>query len=549
MQRVKSLSEIKEVFVTNTGDKEVVIENIRFSDSSNPDFEFTTDPNIALPATIQSNETHSIFVRFSPQTEGEKSIYIIVTDENDTEVQGELTGAGTLPQIYAEDKDFGSSDVNQAAPSQSIIISNDSQSEDLFIESIEITGTDASDFVFATTQTTTNLTIPQSGSISVEIIFTPSSSANKLASLDMIHNAVEGDISERVTYSVNLTGTGLASESLSLEPATMGCEIATSILTVHNPTGNSITVDLEIWDDTDNAFSFDENNLVVTKTITVSGEKEDLNVYLIGGGSSNNLSAQITASSQGLENASIIVQAERRDDIAMNITNKGELTEKVFLPNSTFSLQFDSDIFSESSQNDLSDFDLVISINPEQLILPIDARYVSILGNQVPLDSRNGGELIFKLDKGDLSNDKITGEITFNTLLTNIDRDEIITVLEFPSDICLSSTEDRISLNVENCISQFRGGLTFDNTDLERIAPSPVGDMLSLHYSIGIDGIYTEINLYDSFGSLVENIYSGSHEEGYFNRSISTQKMHNGIYFLVFESGSKRTSQNLIILK
>jgi von Willebrand factor type A domain/Secretion system C-terminal sorting domain len=552
-QRVGSVSSEKEILIENIGTKDVVVENIKFADGSyNDNFQFSVDPLLDLPITLTSGQTHPIRVQFIPQNDnGIVYTDIVVRDETGIEVEGRLTGIGILPQIDADDRDFGQYNVGVSSPVQNVVIKNESKTEDLLIDKLTINNNPDGDFEFATGQVVNNLTVAMEDEINVDIIFTPQSGGSRSATLDIVHNAVVGDISGRDTYSVDLSGEGIGgAEVITLNPSTIECGTNKSILTVNNPTGNSIDVDLIIEENTSSAFSFDENSLVESKTITVNGAKEELNVYLIGGSEIGNPSAKITASSDGLGSDSEIINAIRRFDLKMEIANKTELTEGIYAPGSEMTIKFSTDVFSANLLAEANNFDLLIKANPEQMILPVGGESATISGVEIALVTpQEGREFRFSLDKSNLVGDKISGEITFNTLLFNIKKDEISAKLEFPEGPCVNSKEDAFEINIENCISEFRGGLLFDETGVSQIAPNPVGDAFTVNYAVGIDGEPTEIILYDSYGNLVIDIYSGLHEKGFFQTNVSTKNISNGQYFLIFNSGARHNIQKVMILK
>ena len=112
------------------------------------------------------------------------------------------TGTASVPwlQLDSSALDFGSVTDNVPSAAQNLTVTNAGDAP-LHISSIALTGANAGDF---TVNGGTGVTVAAGGSVVVSIVFTPSATGSRSASLTITSDAAKGPVS------VGLTGSGMA---------------------------------------------------------------------------------------------------------------------------------------------------------------------------------------------------------------------------------------------------------------------------------------------------------------------------------------------------
>jgi hypothetical protein len=173
------------VSITNTGTFPFIVNETNVLGINAANFYLS---GLQAPFTVNPNETKLVDIRFTPQTLGTKSALLqIVTDAfNADTVTVSLSGTGVgAPDIDVNPLafDFGNTLVGDSTTLFGII-SNAGQLE-LTINSISISGTNASEFFFTPLQ---NLTLQPGESDTLYVSFTPQSIGSKFATVEISSN-------------------------------------------------------------------------------------------------------------------------------------------------------------------------------------------------------------------------------------------------------------------------------------------------------------------------------------------------------------------------
>jgi hypothetical protein len=162
--------------------------------------------------TLAASGSCTVSVTFTPTAAGSTSATLIVTGAPGGSVSGALTGSGLAPANLTatpSQHDFGQVVTNNNS-TVSIQINNTGGVASGTV-STSIGGTDTSQFAIVTPNACAGVAIAPGGSCTLQVRFTPTSSGNKSASLNI--SASPGG-----TPSVSLQGIGLAPGNLTITP-------------------------------------------------------------------------------------------------------------------------------------------------------------------------------------------------------------------------------------------------------------------------------------------------------------------------------------------
>jgi hypothetical protein len=285
------------VVVANTGVAPLDTQGIEFGGSDPGDFLESND----CPANIAPNTSCTVYVQFSPQSPGNRSASLTITDNASGSPQSvQLTGTGTaLPQVQLAPTSwgFGTVSVGATSAAEQITITNVGSAAVAFTQ-IAVSGTNAGDFSESNNCPTA---IAIGAFCTATMQFSPQAAGSRSAALTI------GDNASGSPQKVQLAGTGAASAELQFAPPTyafgsigVGASSAATPITITN----SGTVPLSISQIAitgTNAGSFAEsNNCPVAPLSLASGGQCVVNATFtptIGG----SLSASLTVTDNAPE--------------------------------------------------------------------------------------------------------------------------------------------------------------------------------------------------------------------------------------------------------
>ena len=169
------------ITITNPGVSDLSITAITLEGTDVSDFDVSP-----ASATIAPGESETVTITFDPAAIGNKSITMLVDHNAGDQLIVDLTAVAEGGPVLSLPADVVSFDGVEAETSdqRSFTITNPG-TEDLSITAITVEGTHASDYEVSTTQ----VTIASGGSETITVIFSPTSSGTKSASLLIDNNA------------------------------------------------------------------------------------------------------------------------------------------------------------------------------------------------------------------------------------------------------------------------------------------------------------------------------------------------------------------------
>lgn len=206
LQNVGSTSAAQTFTLSNTSDatQPLTISAINVSG----DFAFTHD----CPGILPIGSTCTLSVRFTPITKGLRSGGISITSNAPGSPQQVValsgTGQGGVMSVGSTALEFGTYSTTTSSPAQTLTLSNSGGSE-IQISNIATTGD------FSHTTTCTGI-LARGASCTIRVTFTPATVGNLTGRLIISHDADNGP-----SHTVNLTGTGLATAIVALNPNTL----------------------------------------------------------------------------------------------------------------------------------------------------------------------------------------------------------------------------------------------------------------------------------------------------------------------------------------
>ncbi len=189
-QRIGTSSSTQHVTITNTGTEILTVSSITIS----PNFTYTTHCG-----TIQLGATCNIVVTFSPQSVGNISGTITITDNATGSPQTvSLSGVGTEVSLTPATLSFGNQKVGKKSAAKTVTLKNYGTTA-LSVTSIKFTGSNPGNFA----QTNTcGGSVAAGGTCTVSVTFTPNQKGSRSATLSVTDN---GGASPQT---VKVSGTG-----------------------------------------------------------------------------------------------------------------------------------------------------------------------------------------------------------------------------------------------------------------------------------------------------------------------------------------------------
>jgi hypothetical protein len=175
-QRIGTSSSTQHVTITNTGTEIITVSSITIS----PNFTYTTHCG-----TIQLGATCNIVVTFSPQSVGNITGTITVTDNATGSPQTiSLSGVGTEVSLTPSSLSFGNQKVGKKSAAKTVTLKNYGTTA-LSVTSIKFTGSNPGNFA----QTNTcGGSVSAGGTCSISVTFTPNQKGSRTATLSVTDN-------------------------------------------------------------------------------------------------------------------------------------------------------------------------------------------------------------------------------------------------------------------------------------------------------------------------------------------------------------------------
>jgi hypothetical protein len=232
-QALGTTSAAKVVTLKNTGTATLTITSITIAGTNAADFSQTH----TCGASLAPSATCSINVTFKPAASGTRSASLSVADNaSGSPQQVKLTGTGTTAKLAPTSLSFAAQALNTASAAKVVTLTNVGAST-LTITSFTITGTNAADF----SQThTCGSSLAASASCTISVIFKPTASGTRTASLSVADNASGSP------QNVALTGIGTTAKlsplSLTFAAQTVGTTSAAKTVTLTNVGTTALTI-------------------------------------------------------------------------------------------------------------------------------------------------------------------------------------------------------------------------------------------------------------------------------------------------------------------
>lgn len=191
-QNVGTTSAVQTVTLTNTGTSALTISSIALTGTNASNFAQTNTCPIS-PATLATSISCTLSVTFTPSTNGAESASLGISDNAAGTPQTiSLLGTGVtsapVATLNPTSVNFGNQNMGTSSSTQAITLTN-TGTIPLTINSITLTGTNASDFARTNTCPISPGTLAVNGSCTLTVTFTPAANGARNASVNISDNA------------------------------------------------------------------------------------------------------------------------------------------------------------------------------------------------------------------------------------------------------------------------------------------------------------------------------------------------------------------------
>ncbi len=211
-QLVNTTSSPKTVTITNTGDADLVINNLNLAGTNAAEFAFSSS---ALPITIAPAASANVTLTFKPTATGTRTASLVVIDNAAGSPHTvALTGKGTAPVFGTSPAsiNFASQEIGTTSSQLALTINNTGGGE-LTITNLAISGTNASEFAFIPTGLP--ISVAPGGNTLIHLTFSPAAAGTRSASLTITDSASGSP------HAIALSGTGIVIPRLTVNPASL----------------------------------------------------------------------------------------------------------------------------------------------------------------------------------------------------------------------------------------------------------------------------------------------------------------------------------------
>ncbi len=245
-QQVGTTSSSQAITISNPGTAQLQITALSLNGGNAGDFAFASGFNPLQPINIAANASTSIPLVFAPTASGARSTTLTITDNatgspHSVTINGTATSgsSGPVASLSTTTITFPSQPVNVASSPMTVTVTNTGTSP-LNITSFSLIGANAGDFSVLTAPTS----LAANASLNVSVVFTPSATGTRAATLQINNNATNSP------QSVSLTGVGASPSgpvfnsdpsSVTFAPQPLGHTSSAQPLNISNP-GNAALI-------------------------------------------------------------------------------------------------------------------------------------------------------------------------------------------------------------------------------------------------------------------------------------------------------------------
>ncbi|WP_307813393.1 choice-of-anchor D domain-containing protein [Ktedonobacter sp. SOSP1-52] len=207
-QNVNTASSSQSLTLINNGSSALTINSIGITGGSAGDFSQSNTCPIS-PSTLAAHASCTISVTYQPSVQGNSSATLTINDDaSGSPHTAALTGAGVVPapgsSLSPTSLDFGTQNLSIASGAKQITLTNNGTAA-LTINSIGISGTNASDYTQSNSCPASSSTLAPNASCTINVTFTPAGLGSRSATLTVNDSAAGSP------YAIALTGTGVNS--------------------------------------------------------------------------------------------------------------------------------------------------------------------------------------------------------------------------------------------------------------------------------------------------------------------------------------------------
>jgi hypothetical protein len=245
-ETLNTKSAAQAVTLSNTGAGPLTISTFHLDGPDAADFAQGADCPVS-PDSLPAGGSCTIYVSFTPTSEGPKSATLVIGDNDSSGPQTvALSGTGILgagePTLSPASLTFADRTVGSTSDAQALTVTNSGPGP-LAISTVHIEGPEAADFAQGTACPVSPDTLAAGASCEIYVSFTPHGGGVRMASLVIGDNAPSG------TQSVPLSGTGLSAPQVALSTTalsfgseTLGTTSSAQTVTVTNTGGGPLSL-------------------------------------------------------------------------------------------------------------------------------------------------------------------------------------------------------------------------------------------------------------------------------------------------------------------
>ena len=295
------------ITVQNTGTDALSFSSITIGGTHASDFSFTSGPDTS---NLGVSGTRNYQLNFDPSATGARSATVTFNsnDPDEPAVVVNLSGTGTLtPDIDVSPASlaFGSIDVDAGSSGPLSIVVENTGTADIVFTTIDINGTDATDFSFASGPDTTNLAAGTSRTY--QINYDPALTGTKSASVRFISNDPDEG-----TVTVSLSGDATAAPEIDVfEGLTLLVDGVSSLDIGTTDTGpTTLSLTFRVQNNGSNGSNLTITGLSVDAPFVITeGLVSDLDVGL-----SDTFTVSLPATTDGFFSGDVTIQSNDSDE-------------------------------------------------------------------------------------------------------------------------------------------------------------------------------------------------------------------------------------------
>ncbi len=587
-----------EVYVSNSGTSDIRFETaVLMLNATTPytgaDYKIVGyDPEITsgyidiYPQT-DTDPTHykqvKVKLAFDPKVEGNEPqieihpVFAVKDKIEKGSVVGILTAEAFLPKIDAEGYVFvGAVLQGELHPDNAgtIRIESMSTTADLHIISItkvEVTTDAADDFKFAAPMPN-DIILKTGEPLVIPVTFTPTRTGRREIRLDIVSDGYKA-IDSIQTLSITVLGFGL-DQGLNATNIDFGritrCDDPIKTFRVINEgTTTAITIDsIVVESDYSDLFiiqNFSQGDIVDPESEREYGVRLDPLARAIQGHNSGKITAKATvytsigAKEIEFTGQTIITQLALKSDRIGGMT-AGMITGAPYKDYPVhIAVSPNASLTGNWTDANITKFTVEITYNP---------RWMQFKGTVTPGTILNGWtvtgvELIHSETSATLivtgtgTNPIAADGVLFNPIFLIMLSDSSQFTPEYGKisfgdrDSCVTSISTNGNIALEQCVQDLRNiKIDRNNFSMIPISPNPVSqNVAKLQFSVGLNNVYTKIEIINSMGEVVRTLQDGEMNSGSYEATIITSELSSGTYYINMVSGPFSSREPLVIVK